>query len=52
MNKIVQLFTNDTMLNDTYVAQFVKNHFHTLLKQPNVVGLNQFCKMLLKNSLF
>ena len=45
MNKIVQLFTNDTMLNDAKVSQFVKRHFK-MLKQPNVVGLNQFSKKM------
>lgn len=44
MNKIVQLFTNDTMLNDTNVARFVKSHFN--FKKPNVVGLYQSCKIL------
>ena len=45
MNKIVQLFTNNTMLNDAKVSQFVKRHFK-VLKQPNVVGLNQFSKKM------
>ena len=46
MNKIAQLFKNDTMLDDTKVVQFIKSHFKILLKQPNVVGLDQFSRML------
>jgi hypothetical protein len=46
MNKIVQLFTNNTMLNDAKVSQFVKSHFKVMLNQPNVVGLNQFSKKM------
>lgn len=46
MNKIVQLFTNDTMLNDAKVSQFVKSHFRVLLtKYSNV---NQCCKKLIE----
>ncbi len=40
MNKIAQLFSNSTMLNDTKVSHFVKTHFKIVLKQP-FVGLNQ-----------
>ena len=46
MNKIVQLFDNDTLLNDAKVAQFVKSHFK--VKQPNVVGLHQCSKKLIE----
>lgn len=48
INKIVQLFSNDTMLNDMKVSQFVKNHFKVMLKQPTVIGLNQFSKKLIE----
>ena len=44
MKKIVQLFSNNTMLNDTKVSRFVKTHFR--FKQP-FVGLNQCCKTLM-----
>ncbi len=36
MNKIVQLFSNNTTLNDTKVSHFVKTHFKIVLKQPFV----------------
>ena len=48
MNKIVQLFTDNTMLNNVNVSQFVKNHFKEMLKQPNVIGLHQFSKKLIE----
>ena len=45
MKKIVQLFGNDTVLNDSKVAWFVKTHFRVALKQPND---GQCCKRLIK----
>ena len=36
MNKIVQLFGKDTVLNDSKALWFVKNHFRVALKQPHV----------------
>ena len=47
MNKIVQLFGNDTVLNDSKVLWFVKTHFRVALKQPHV-GLVQCCKKLIE----
>jgi hypothetical protein len=44
MKKIVQMFSNDTMLNDQKVFRFVQTHFK--IKQP-FVGLNQCCKRLI-----
>ncbi len=46
MNKIVQLFTNYTMLNDANVSHFVKTHFRVVLKQA-FVGHIQCCKKLM-----
>ena len=46
MNKIVQLFSNNTMLNDANVSHFVRTHFRVVLKQP-FVGLIQCCKKLM-----
>jgi hypothetical protein len=46
MNTIVQLFDNNTMLNDTNVFQFVKNHFKVIVKQIN--NLNQFSKKMIQ----
>ena len=43
MNKIVQLFGNDTVLNDSKVLWFVKTHFRVELNQPSV-GFVQCCK--------
>ena len=39
MNKIVQLFSNDTMLNDVKVSRFVKNHFRIAFSKPNVSSI-------------
>ena len=47
MNKIVQLFSSNTMLNDKNVSQFVKTHFRIELKNVNV-NLNQFSKLLIQ----
>ena len=47
MNKIVQLFGNDTVLNDSKVLWFVKTHFRVALKQPHV-GFVQCCKKLIE----
>ena len=47
MNKIVQLFGNDTVLNDSKVLWFVKTHFSVALKQPHV-GFVECCKKLIK----
>jgi hypothetical protein len=46
MSKIVQLFSNNTMLNDAKVSHFVRTHFKTMFKQP-FVGLIQCCKKLM-----
>ena len=40
MKNIVQLFSNDTMLNDAKVSQFVKNHFNIMLNRSNFVNFN------------
>ena len=40
MKNIVQLFSNDTMLNDARVSQFVKNHFNIMLNRSNFVNFN------------
>ena len=45
MKKIVQLFGNDTVLNDSKVLLFVKTHFRVALKQTTV-GFVQCCKKL------
>ena len=47
MNKIVQLFGNDTVLNDSKVLWFVKTHFRITLKQPHVTFV-QCCKKLIE----
>ena len=47
MKKIVQLFGNDTVLNDSKVLWFVKTHFRVALKQPSV-GFVQCCKKLIQ----
>ena len=44
MKKIVQMFSNDSELNDKKVFRFVQAHF--TFKQPTS-GLNQCCKRLL-----
>ena len=47
MNKIVQLFGNDTALNDAKVSRFVKTYFRVVLKQP-IPGFVQCCKKLIQ----
>ena len=46
MKEIVQMFSNDTALNDEKVFRFVQAHFKVTFKQP-FIGLNQCCKKLL-----
>ena len=45
MNKVVQLFNDNTMLNNAKVSHFVKTHFRVSVKHPNV-NLIQFSKKL------
>ena len=45
MNKIVQLFDDNTMLNDAKVSHFVKSHFRVSVKHPNL-NFIQFSKKL------
>ena len=47
MNKIVQLFDSNTVLNDPKVSHFVKTHFRVGVKHPNV-NLIQFSKKLVQ----
>ena len=47
MNKIVQLFDDNTMLNDAKVSHFVKTHFRVSANHPNV-NLMQFSKKLVQ----
>ena len=47
MNKIVELFDDNTMLNDAKVSHFVKTHFRISVKHPNV-NLIQFSKKLVQ----
>ena len=47
MNKIVQLFGENTMLNDAKVSHFVKTHFRVSVKHPNV-NFIQFSKKLVQ----
>ena len=51
MSKIVHLFNNDTVLNDTKVSQFVKRHFKVLLKHSNVNLNQQFSKKMFSTKL-
>ena len=48
MSKIVNLFTDNTNLNDCNVACYVKKHFNVIIENQPVCGLNQCCKALLK----
>ena len=48
MSKIVNLFTDNTNLNDCNVACYVKKHFNVVIENQPVCGLNQCCKPLLK----
>ena len=45
MSKIVNLFTDNTTVNDCNV---VKNHFNVVIENQPVCGLNQCCKPLFK----
>ena len=47
MNKIAQLFGNDTVLSDSKVLWFVKAYYRVTLKQP-VAGFVQCCKKLIE----
>ena len=47
MNKIVQLFDDNTMLNDVKVSHFVKTHFRVSANHPNV-NIIQFSKNLVQ----
>ena len=47
MNKILQLFDDNTMLNDAKVSHFVKSHFRVSVMHPNV-NLIQFSKKLVQ----
>ena len=47
MNKIVQLFGKDTVLNDSKVLWFVNTHFRVALNQPSI-GFVQSCKKLIE----
>jgi len=46
MNKIVQLFNKDTMLNDVKVSQFVKKHFRVMPKK-STANFNQSSKKMI-----
>ena len=46
MSKIVNLFTDNTSINDRNVACYVKKHFNVIENQP-VCGLNQCCNRYL-----
>ena len=48
MSKIVNMFTNDTNLNDCNVACYVRKHFNVVIENQPVCGLKQYCKPLLK----
>ena len=48
MNKIVNLFSSNTELNDCNVACYVKKHFNTVIENQPLCGLKQYCKALLK----
>ena len=47
MNKIVQLFNDNIMMNDAKVSRFVNTHFRLMLTHSNV-NLNQFSKKLVQ----
>ena len=48
MSKIVNLFTDNTSINDCNVACYVKKHFNVVIENQPVCGLNQWCKPLFK----
>ena len=47
MSKIVNMFTDNTSLNDCNVACYVKKHFNVTIKNQPICGLNQCCKSIL-----
>ena len=47
MSKVVQLFDDNTMLNNAKMSHFVKTHFRVSVKHPNV-NLIQFSKKLVQ----
>ena len=47
MSKIVNMFTNNTSLNDCNVACYVKKHFNVVIENQPVCGLKQCCKALI-----
>ena len=47
MNKIVQLFNDNAILNDAKVSRFVNTHFKLMLTHPNV-NLIQLSKKLVQ----
>ena len=48
MNKIVHSFSNDTMLNDVKVSQFVRKHFKVALSKSNVNSIQSSKKLAQK----
>ena len=48
MSEIVNMFTNNTDLNDCNVACYVKKHFNVLIENQPICGLIQCCKPILK----
>ena len=48
LNKIVNMFANDTLSNDTKVFEFVSNHFNILAKVHNK-KLNQSSRKRIEN---
>ena len=48
MSKIVNMFTDNTNLNDCNVACYVRKHFNVVIENQPVCGLKQYCKALLK----
>ena len=47
MSKIVNMFTDNTFLNDCNVACYVRKHFNVIIENQPICGLNQCCKALL-----
>ena len=50
MSKIVNLFTDNTSINDCNVACYVKKHFNIVVEDQPVCGLNQFVNRYLNKS--
>ena len=48
MSKTVNLFTDNTSINDCNVACYVKKHFNVVIENQPVCGLNQCCTPLFK----